>query len=293
MCDSIKELEVDDVQGVESSGPGFGGSTPWSGDLGSGAGTQTNKSETSGEDETVEGNNRPNLRQRWCELRKILDSVSSNDKPKTGVSAAEQISAIQRISRSIHDANAIRATECKRVYRNDVHKKNSDATNGHSKLFRQLRANQAPPCSLIKIGDRLTGNMSNIHEEFASKWECVYNRLRNEPPCYNNFKECYAKYITGTQAGDLLPDAQQLQKVARRSKGTAPGADGWLPSELATLPLSAWRKREEHLRTVADTGKWPSAYHAVVSPCLRKMDKLNPDAARQVPTVLDHRLLSS
>ena len=61
---------------------------------------------------------------------------------------------------------------------------------------------------------------------------------------------------------------------------------------MAILPRSAWDKREEHLNVVAKVGKWPDAYPHVVSPCLREMDKLNPDASREVPTVLDHRLLS-
>ena len=47
-----------------------------------------------------------------------------------------------------------------------------------------------------------------------------------------------------------------------------------------------------HLRMVAGNGEWPEAYYQVVSPCLLKMDKLDPDASRAVPTVLDHRLLS-
>ena len=89
-----------------------------------------------------------------------------------------------------------------------------------------------------------------------------------------------------------MPTAAQLMEVACKSKGTAPGADRWLPSELALLPANAWEKREQYLRLVASVGKWPKAYYAAVSPYLRKMDKLGPDAARQVPTVLDHRLLS-
>ena len=96
----------------------------------------------------------------------------------------------------------------------------------------------------------------------------------------------------GTTAGDLLPDAKDLHEAACRSKGKAPGIDAWLPAEVALLPYVAWEKREEHLKVVAQVGKWPDAYKEVVSPCLRKMDKLNPDAAREVPTVLDHRLLS-
>ena len=37
---------------------------------------------------------------------------------------------------------------------------------------------------------------------------------------------------------------------------------------------------------------WPTAYREVSSPCLQKKDRLDPDAGRAPPTVLDHRLLS-
>ena len=46
------------------------------------------------------------------------------------------------------------------------------------------------------------------------------------------------------------------------------------------------------LDLVIETGKWPDAYTQVVSPCLRKADKLNPTATEDPPGVLDHRLLS-
>ena len=56
--------------------------------------------------------------------------------------------------------------------------------------------------------------MSRIHEEFASQWEKVYNRLRANPPSYEQFKHKYGKYTGGPQAGDLLPTGAQLHNAA-------------------------------------------------------------------------------
>ena len=51
-------------------------------------------------------------------------------------------------------------------------------------------------------------------------------------------------------------------------------------------------ERAKLLRLCASQGTWPTAYREVSSPCLQKKDKLDPQAGRAPPTVLDHRLLS-
>ena len=142
-----------------------------------------------------------------------------------------------------YDAVYKAALECfdkaKSNGRASIRGENSYEKTGYSKLFRQLCANQAPPCSLRKIGKELTGNMNRIHEEFRTQWEPVFNRLKSNPPNYNAFREQNVKYVNGTSAGDRLPNATQLQHAARASKGTASGIDGWLPAELALLPRAA------------------------------------------------------
>ena len=151
----------------------------------------------------------------------------------------------------------MRANRSKENRRARTRETNSNASNGYSKLFQQLRANQAPPCSLLRIGNALTGNMEKIHEEFASRWEEVFNRLKSNPPDYDTFVGRYGKYLKCNEAGDRLPNATELHEAAKRSKGTAAGIDGWLPAEVALLPLAAWEKRAMHLRMVA--GEWRMA----------------------------------
>jgi len=87
----------------------------------------------------------------------------------------------------------------------------------------------------------------------------VFNRLKANPPDYGTFVERYGKYLRYNEAGDRLPNAAELHEAAKRSKGTAAGIDGWLPAEVALLPLVAWEKRAMHLRLVAENGKWPEA----------------------------------
>ena len=63
----------------------------------------------------------------------------------------------------------------KRIAGASRRKENSNASKGYSKLFRQLRANQAPPCSLLKVDGENTSDMGKIHNEFAGRWEEVFN----------------------------------------------------------------------------------------------------------------------
>ena len=80
-----------------------------------------------------------------------------------------------------------------------------------------------------------------------------------------------------------------LYKAAKSARpDAAAGRDGWRPAELALLPESAWEHRRRLLDKIIEVGRWL----ARALPCLRKADRLDPESHRNVPTVLDHRLLS-
>ena len=162
-----------------------------------------------------------------------------------------------------------------------------------NKFFKSLRADQMRPTSVLKIDERLTANVGEIHEAFQTQWHGVYNRLATEPPCFEQFFEHYGQYMKTQPAGDLIPNGTQLAAAAARSRvDAAAGRDAWKPVELALLPADAWHERTKLLQLCARKGAWPKAYREVSSPCLRKKDKLDPNAGRAPPTVLDHRLLS-
>ena len=136
--------------------------------------------------------------------------------------------------------------------------------------------------------------MEEIFAAFDENWHGVYNRLENSPPCFQEFKEHYGQYMTACPTGNLIPDGYQLAAKAAKAKAdAAAGLDAWRPAELALLPTNAWHERAKLLKLCARKGKWPTAYYDVSSPCLHKKDKLDPDAGRAPPTVLDHRLLSA
>ena len=83
-----------------------------------------------------------------------------------------------------------------------------------------------------------------------------------------------------------------FDKARTARNDASAGRDAWRPAELALLPRQAWAHRKRVVDLVIEEGRWPKAYHEVVSPCLRKMDKLDPKAGSEAPTVLDHSLLS-
>ena len=169
----------------------------------------------------------------------LVDEATDGKIPEPGVDVKKMGSGLAQAYAIVARITFKRGEVQKNTARANTKRENSNAGNGYSKLFRQLRANQAPPCSLLKINGEHTSDMGRIHKEFGTKWEEVFNRLKNKPPNYEAFRGKYAKYLAGTDAGDLLPNANQLRDAARRSKGTAPGVDGWMPSELAILPQSA------------------------------------------------------
>lgn len=165
--------------------------------------------------------------------------------------------------------------------------------NGHTAFFAALRADQYRPTSVMKTEKGLTANLPTILEEFVSKWDAVYNRPKHQPPDYDAFHNKYATYMHNPPAGDLRPNGEQLEAAAKKAKPqSAAGRDAWRPAELALLPSKAWADRAEVLRIITTKGTWPKAYTEVSSPCLRKMEKLDPEAGRDTPAVLDHRLLT-
>ena len=77
MCDRIGELDSDEAPGTGSNKPDLGTTIPRSGDLGPGDVAQASNSENDAED-----GNRSDMRIRYCELRELLGTISSNGKPK-------------------------------------------------------------------------------------------------------------------------------------------------------------------------------------------------------------------
>ena len=105
--------------------------------------------------------------------------ITEGKGPKQSASVAELELALTQVYTTVTKL----ATKCAQANRENakanVKKANSDAASGYKRLFRQLKANQAPPCSLLKITGVLTGDMGKIHQEFATKWEVICKRLRN------------------------------------------------------------------------------------------------------------------
>ena len=141
-------------------------------------------------------------------ILELIAKVTNNGSPTMDLSVMQVAHNLELTYKIITQEAIKRADVAKYKRRAEIRRENSDATKGYSKLFRQLRANQAPPCSLLKIDGTLTGDMGKIHEEFATKWETVFNRLRNTPPNYDEFLRDYGQYVYGTEAGDLLPNAK-------------------------------------------------------------------------------------
>ena len=180
-----------------------------------------------------------------------------------------------------------------KMKRKEMRKALNDPSRGYNNFFKALRADQRRPTSVLKIGERLTANMNEIFGAFDDNWHGVYNRLKENPPCFDEFHGHYGQYMAAEPAGNLIPDGFQLAaKAAKAKTDAAAGLDAWRPAELALIPTDAWHERARLLKLCARKGSWPSAYRYVSSPCLQKKDKLDPDAGRAPPTVLDHRLLS-
>jgi len=167
-------------------------------------------------------------------LEESIAKITRDDGPKRELGWQAICEGLEQIYKEVAQIAITNAETSKGEKKALIYEANSNGTQGYKMLFRRLRANQAPPCSLLRIGDNLTGNMSKIHEEFASRWEPVFNRLKHNPPNYDDFASRYGKYIKCTEAGDRLPNAQDLHEAARRSKGTAAGIDGWLPADRST-----------------------------------------------------------
>ena len=155
---------------------------------------------------------------------------------------------------------------------------------------------QNPGASLAVIARKdgsLTSDRTEILEEFASTWEAIYTRLKDSPPSFADFEDQFGQFIPNEPTGDLCPSPQQLYDRASTTRdASAPGMDGWRPSELKKLPRSAWTQRHRLLLLIKEQGTWPTSYLRVASPSLRKTDSLDPDALRSPPEAKDFRLLS-
>ena len=230
-------------------------------------------------------------------LLKVLGKTASLDGLKTGTTQTS-ISLVldEFIVEARKTCTDISSSEAK-MKRREMRRALNDPSRGYNRFFKALRADQRRPTSVLKIGPtktpRLTANMNEIFDAFGKQWHGVYNRLEDEPPDFEEFHSHYGQYMIAEPAGDLMPDGYQLAAKAAKAKAdSAAGRDAWRPAELALLPTEAWHERAKLLRLCARKGAWPTAYKEVSSPCLHKQDKLDPDAGRAPPTVLDHRLLS-
>ena len=107
----------------------------------------------------------------------------------------------------------------KHIARANTKRENSNAGNGYSKLFRQLRANQAPPCSLLKIDGEHTSDMGRIHKEFGAKWAEVFNRLKHQLLNYEVFRGKYAEVPGGNWSwgptAQCQPAAGRITQIKR------------------------------------------------------------------------------
>ena len=169
----------------------------------------------------------------------------------------------------------------------------NDPSNGYTRFFKALRADQRRPTSVLKVGDKLTANFGDILKSFNDQWSGVYNRLEATPPQFAEFQQRYGEFMQNEPTGCLLPSGAELAATAKKARvDSAAGRDAWRPAELALLPIEAWDARAKVLALCAEVGHWPKAYREVSSPCLHKKDRLDPEAGRAPPTVLDHRLLS-
>ena len=147
------------------------------------------------------------------------------------------------------------------------------------KFYAALRQDTMRPTSVLRIDGALTSNINAIHQRFLDQWRGVYNRLEGKAPCYDTFKQEYSQHYNAKPAGDVRPTAEQLYDKARTAtKDASAGRDAWRLAEVALLPSQAWQHRKRALDLVIEEGRWPKAYHEVVSPCLRKFAKLDPKA---------------
>ena len=121
----------------------------------------------------------------------------------------------------------------------------SDPKNGYVGMMHNLRPPRGHGMSVVTRNDgTLTSNVGEIHNMFRDTWMGIYTRLEQNPPNYKEFGERYGKYVECEPTGDLCPTPMQLHLKNQAAKDcSAPGLDGWKPSELKKLPLEAWRMR--------------------------------------------------
>ena len=161
-------------------------------------------------------------------------------------------------------------------------------------MMQHLRPPRGHGMSVVVRGDgSLTSNPGEIHDMFRKTWMDIYTRLEQNPPSYDDFASKYGEFVECEPTGDLCPTPQQLHAKNQAAKNcSAPGLDGWKPSELKKLPLEAWKMRHRLLTLIKETGKWPHSYLRVSAPSLRKADRLDPDSLRSPPSAKEVRLLA-
>jgi hypothetical protein len=196
-------------------------------------------------------------------------------------SAQEIIDVLDRITLTVRHQEMERCKVEKERARKQRREELNSMDKGAKAFFKHIKDDGTRPTSVLKTKNGFTSNLNDIHTEFLEAWKKVYNRLEQHPPCFETFQREYGQFFGGHEAGDLLPTGTQLWEKARRAKtDSSAGRDGWRPAELALLPEVAWHHRARLRGVMADQGRWPRAYYAVGSPCLRKADKLDPDSNR-------------
>ena len=170
----------------------------------------------------------------------------------------------------------------------------SDPTNGFKNMMSHVKKSPGSGIPVIAREDgSLTSDRQEMLERFAATWSCIYSRLRDQPPSFDAFATEFGQFVENPPTGDLCPTVDQLYAKATSARdASAPGMDGWKPSELKKLPRAAWLQRHRLLLLIKSEGRWPLSYLRVSAPSLRKVNRLDPDALRSPPEAKDVRLLS-
>ena len=229
------------------------------------------------------------------EMKQIIAPLHNDDDDEMAPDAkiAEVEQRVQEVLKKAQDQLIHACTKNAQKRRRDMKDMLSDPARGHSAFYKHLKADQYKPTTILKIGDHLTADTNKIVDAFVEQWHGVYHRLKDCPPDYQQFEDAYGRFMPTLPTGDLAPSGAQLyHKACSAKEDSAAGRDAWRPAELALLPEKAWDHRARVLQIIKRVGKWPKSYYDIISPCLRKKDKLDEEAGRAPPTILDHRLLS-
>ena len=139
--------------------------------------------------------------------------------------------------------NANKTSKKNQEYRRSFKDKITDPQRSHANYYKHLRSDYQSPTSVMQdpADDTLTANISKIMIIMKEAWETVFQRLKEQPPCWNTFHAEFSGAFEGIpEAGDLTPSDQDMFDQSQRAKDHgASGMDGRWPSELKRLPLFA------------------------------------------------------